>query len=421
MKHILTLTAALLLLFCISKSNAQSNYRKGFILTDNGNNITGWIDYRQWEKNPRTIKVKSDSLSDITKTYSVKEIAAFEIPGFDRYVRAVVSIDQTPENINELKEDITYGAMTDTVFLRVLLKSKISLYEWVGPKVHFYIKEDGKDYVELLNKYFLSGSTGKLSTSGEYKNQLIQFTDKSQKPETLLSAIDKARYKEADIFKIVEKLNGQTNEAVVYKIAKPKQNSSPFIGAGLVYSSLKFTGAATPVSGLNYSKSLKPLITAGIDLPLLRNLGNLVMRLELSYYSMQFEAADSVKGFLGTDYISYKLKNNNLAAGVSLLYNIINQPKNKFYIGAGAAFNFASYPVNKYKAFFGFSSRTEEKSPYLDFEKTWIGIHAKAGCLINKKIELAASVLLKGSFTSFTKFSLKPQMASFNINYHFQK
>ncbi len=124
------------------------------------------------------------------KTYSVKEIAAFEIPGFDRYVRAVVSIDQTPENINELKEDITYGTITDTVFLRALLKSKISLYEWIGPKTHFYIKEDGKDYVELLNKYFLSGSTGKLSTSEEYKNQLIQFADKSKKSDELLSAID---------------------------------------------------------------------------------------------------------------------------------------------------------------------------------------------------------------------------------------
>ncbi len=93
------------------------------------------------------------------------------------------------------------------------------------------------------------------------------------------------------------------------------------------------------------------------------------MRLELSYYSMRFEAADSVKGFLGTDYISYKLKNNNLAAGVSLLYNVINQPKNKLYIGAGAAFNFAGYAVNKYNAFLGFSSRTEEKSPYLDLKK----------------------------------------------------
>ncbi len=63
MKYILTLTAALLLSFCITKSNAQSNYRKGFIVTDKGDNITRWIHYRQWGKNSRTTKVKSDSLA----------------------------------------------------------------------------------------------------------------------------------------------------------------------------------------------------------------------------------------------------------------------------------------------------------------------------------------------------------------------
>ena len=73
------LTALLLAGSCYSQS---STYQKGFVVTNNGDTINGWIDYRQWDKNPDEIKFKKDIVViKLKKEDMQKFVGEYELSG----------------------------------------------------------------------------------------------------------------------------------------------------------------------------------------------------------------------------------------------------------------------------------------------------------------------------------------------------
>ena len=152
-----SLVAIFLSVVCYS----QSSYQEGFVVTKSGDSLRGWIDYRQWSKNPTAIKFKRDLASNNPTTYTVDDLALFEIVGRDRYLKAAVTKDMRPVEISELRyatDNVVSYTVSDTVFLRVLLEGKISLYELNDKKSHFYVREEGKDYLELMYIVHLESS-----------------------------------------------------------------------------------------------------------------------------------------------------------------------------------------------------------------------------------------------------------------------
>jgi hypothetical protein len=97
----------------------------------------------------------------------------------------------------------------------------------------------------------------------------------------------------------------------------------------------------------------------------------------------------------------------------------LNSPKNKIYLGLAVAGNFSSYPQNIYREVADDTGQAWEKSPYFSLEKFWISTHAKAGWILNKKIEISASTKLDGSFSNFIFNSVSAPTNSLSINYHF--
>jgi hypothetical protein len=146
---------------------------------------------------------------------------------------------------------------------------------------------------------------------------------------------------------------------------------------------------------------------------------NLVFRAEFSYFSMKFDGSGTVSNNSFTKKANYKLKVNTVSPAVSVLYNVLNSPKNKIYVGVGVAGNISSYPENIYSDVPESIGQPYEKSPYFFLEKFWLSTHAKAGWILNKKIELAATTKLDGAFSNFTASSVSASISSLSINYHF--
>ena len=417
MKTMQLLVAFLMLQICQPVA-AQSNFRKGFVIA-NGDTLRGLIDYRQWEKNPSTIKFKTDVNSANIVEYNTDDISYFEINGLDKYEKAVVNKDMRPVRLKDLTEDADDLYEEDTVFLRILVKGNMSLYQLTDDKSHFYIKADGKKFEELIYKVYLAD--GAISRRSVYIDQLSRFVDRSKNNSGLLSIIQSADYKENDLAKIVNQLNLEKGGEVLYTVKKLKVPLSFFVGAGAAYSSLKFGGESNKTSVLAYNKSIQPLLTAGIEMNILRNLQNLAFRAELSYFSMQFDGSGTITNSSITKQASYNLKVNTLSPSISALYNFLNSPKNKIYLGLAVAGNFSSYPQNIYREVADNTGQAWEKSPYSSLEKFWISTHAKAGWVLNKKIEICGSMKLDGSFSNFIFNSVSPSITSLSINYHLSK
>lgn len=411
------------LLFIFSTSSyTQSSYQKGFVVVNSGDTIQGWIDYRQWTKNPESIRFRKDEMADNQVVYTIDDLSHFEITGFDKYERAVVSKDMRPVETNKLEKNDNDIFVTDTVFLQVLITGRISLYHLEDSKGHYYIKEEGKDYEELLYKVYWREYNASLSKMYIFRDQLKQWIPVSKNTPAITSILKTANYNERDLTRIVDKINGLTDSKIIYKIKKPAQTISWFVGGGMAYSTLSFNGEKNTsgvdiaITELDYTQSSQPLFTGGVDIGVARNLQRLFLRLELTWYGLKYTGVSKPTS---PDSIVYKLKVNSLSTSVSVFYNLINSPKNKLFIGGGAAFNMSSFPENRLSTKYYYSPTVHNQSPYLRLHKGWVSFHAKAGYLVMKKVEIATSIKFEGGFSTYGFLGMRSSILFANINYHF--
>ena len=402
-------------LFTSSVSMGQSLYKPGFVVNNNGDTIQGWIEYLQWERNPDIIHFRNLASDDKPNSYTVNDLNYFEITGLDRYVKAVVMKDTRPVEINRLPMLVEDTLLRDTVFLRVLLEAPLSLYELYDSKPHYYIKNKEEDFEELQYKVYLVDSDTRVLRSYIFRGQLEQLLIAAGKSDVSVPRLRTAEYREREILNLVKKLNEILyNSSYSYVAPKPKLRASFFAGAGLAFSKIKYTGEADNLSNLDYSSSTQPLFSAGVDIPIGRNLQQLVFRAELSWYSLKY------KGFGHrdvSDSVTYNLKASNLSPSLSLLYNFVNRDKNKLYLGVGVAYNLTTYPENSLTLKTPYNML--EFSPHLDLEKGWLSFNARAGYILNRKFELATMAKLGGSFSNYTSFGLGPHIVCASLNYHF--
>jgi hypothetical protein len=404
----------LLAAFVISTSSfAQTSYREGYIVNNTGDTSKGWIDYRQWERNPNAIMFKRDLTGAQSQRFTVADLTSFEITGSDRYCRAIVNKDVRPVDLQLIAETDKDTTVVDTVFLRILLDTKISLYELIDSKPHYFIKENGKDYTELLYKVRIRGA--RTQTLPVFQDQLRNLLTAAGKDNNQAFVV-RTNYKERDLVKAIEKVNKLIyGDTVSYTVPKDKNAVSFYVGGGITYSALKFSGDKRSGANLNYSNSFQPLFTGGVDLYPTRN-KKIVLRIDLTWYSLKYKGSSSPSN---ADTITYNLKVKSFAPSLSVLYNLLNNPGGKLYVGAGFAFNLSSYPENDHMKKFAVAGNIQRTSPYLDFQKTWLSFHGKAGYIINKKIEIAVTTRIGGKFSNFSGVSLKPSIYCFGANYHF--
>ena len=121
-----------------------------------------------------------------------------------------------------LLRDATDTTVSDTVFLRILLEGKVSLYQLTdNKKVHFYIREEGKDYQELLYKVYLENNL--LSKVGIYREQLNKLIPISKRPDQESSFLSRIRYAEKDLIPAMEKINELLETRIAYKVEKSRE------------------------------------------------------------------------------------------------------------------------------------------------------------------------------------------------------
>jgi hypothetical protein len=405
------LTAILISAF----ASSQSAYREGFVVNNSGDTTNGWIDYRQWERNPGAISFKKELSVSAATQFNINDLTHFVINGADRYTRAVVQKDLRPVDPLIVSEADVDSTVTDTVFLRILLDGTVSLYELIESRPHYYIKETGKEFTELIYKVRIN--EGRVQSLPLFQNQLRNLLITGGKPDHLKSLLSRIRYNAPDLVKATESINKLLFAGTVsYKVKKPRQSISFYAGGGLAHSTLKFSGDKNSGANLKYSNSFQPLLTAGIDWYVGRNNQRFLMRFDLTWYSLGYKGTDHPKI---KDTITYNLKLNTLTPAISFLFNVVNHPDRRLYVGGGFAYNISSYSENHFSRKYVFDGHVQNLSPYMHLSEKWLSLTGKMGFVINKKFEMAVTRKFRGQFSNFLGMSLKSSIHTFNVNYHF--
>ena len=143
-KIILTTIAIMTISF---SSFCQKNYLKGYLIHLNGDTLNGFIDYRNWEKNPKQVYFKT-AIDGQRILYTPIMIKGFSVSN-EIYESAVVDIEISDTRLGDLNYDRRLKLKVDTIFLQTLIRGTKSLYlnSDFGKEL-LYIKRDSM--LELL-------------------------------------------------------------------------------------------------------------------------------------------------------------------------------------------------------------------------------------------------------------------------------
>jgi hypothetical protein len=236
-------------------SFSQTNFKEGYVIDLHKDTIRGYINYYNWNKNPRSITFKT-TVNATETAYIPEDIVGFSVAG-ERYISGIVTIDISPFRENELTESESPQYRTDTAFLQVLIDGRKKLFSLTDEnlKTHFIIDLNGV-YETLLFKKYLKSVYGAMSikTNEKFRGQLLVYF---QDCPAIQKKISYVSYNRKDLINLFDEYYKLINDEILYKynLVKYKIRSEFGLMGGLSLTNVKFYGSdysVYPIINANY-------------------------------------------------------------------------------------------------------------------------------------------------------------------------
>jgi hypothetical protein len=408
---------ALLLIFTCITGYSQKNFSPGYIIENSGDTIKGVIKNPGWSINPKSIVFHTNGED---KTVDVNNLKAFEITGKDHYTKAIITKSTRPVNYAALLKYFIDTTVTDTVFLKQLVKGNWNLYELADYKKRYYLQVGNGPIEEL--RYIVAHDERTLNyrIRNIYRDQINLELIKINLDLSFKKKLEKLEYKERDLTPLFENVNkvmaGQKNIQ-----ASTKQKLTRFYaGTGLVMNGLKASGEpGDNFRYIDFSRSFKPSFQAGVNFIGAGNLQKLILRFDFSYanYSISGKGSVARDVLVKQKELNYELSMNNFTPSVNLMYVVFRIPAVDVFIGAGAGYVFSNYKKNRMEITYDDFSDNRVSDPYLDFESGWMAMNLRAGVKFQEKWESGITYRAVGSFSSYQRTKVSPKMLNLQVNY----
>lgn len=360
-------TFYLLFVFLFSiASYCQENYQAGYIIDLKKDTLNGFIDYRNWEKNPKKISFKT-TIEGAKTYYMPNSIVKFKVAD-EIYESAIIQIDNSSDKISELTYNNKFEYTTDTVFLQTLVDGVKSLYCYhaENAKQYFFVKNNNI-FETLSYKKYLKTVEGK-DFVRENNTYFAQLADYLANCSSIQEKITELKYEKSKLVKLFNQYYTCVGKEI--KFQKKKDKISTEIG---VVAGMSKAQAIIPLGYYNpFPDSELPVVYSpsggalfNIILPRLQ--GRLSINNELLYVSYRtkkhYENNVNANEYTTIDAELYHnwLKINN--------YINYKHPIKKIflYTGAGVSNGFMIVEVNKkrtVKYLYGYT--LDEERPFID-------------------------------------------------------
>jgi hypothetical protein len=401
-------------------SFAQSNYKPGYVVNLKNDTLKGFIDYKEWENNPKSFTFKSNLNRSQPQKFSIEDANAFGITGAEHFQKFIFSKTTAPTNLNKLLTRLDTSRMQDTSFMKVLVRGKnVSLYEFTDQlKTRFYIQSDKKFQPEELEFYiyYINDYQITYQTLYPFRSRLQLLADAyGVKDSKLLKKIKYANYNENDIQTIAELINGGplSQNSISNKVAGLRV----FAGAAARFNKLELGGGETFFPEGTQTNVTSPVISAGVDFIVNKYTQKLVFRVEAELSNAHYTIPETETNGNNTK-ASIDFKQTNIALVPQIKYNIYSKEKLKIFLSGGMGLTFSSY--NQYYYLINFNNVSSIKRyNYPDFLHYYSDFRVKAGFVIGNKVEIYAARSFSSSLTNVEVASAGVDFYQAGINYFF--
>ncbi|RYU89544.1 hypothetical protein EWM62_14600 [Mucilaginibacter terrigena] len=387
MRYIYTLLFFYLLFSFAAK--AQSNFKPGYVVNTKQDTVIGFIDYREWVRNPTQVTFRKD-MNQPDQKITLENSTAFGVNGIEYYYKATIQASTSSLNPSVVSNGIDTSVTTNTVFLKTLVKGKVlSLYSYNNEyKAHYYIINEITNKIIALNKYVYLNEAKVYVNVNSYINQLLSLAIQYQpNDKNLQPLIARSGYNAGDFTNIVLQLNG---EAGLKHTIKHNNGMRFFVGAAVKNNKVSFDGPNF-LFVKHSTSTVVPELSAGIDYIPNKNIGVLVFRFELAASQSRFTIADPQSNAVALHSLDFKQTAMSLTP--QMLYNVYSTDKLKVFVNAGASFNFYSY--NKHSYISKFNNSTENiQEGYPKFKSFQLAVPINVGVEVVKKFQVFAGYVL---------------------------
>lgn len=250
-----------ILFLCMSVySFAQISFEKGYYIDNSGQKTECYIKNVDWKNNPSEFQYRISETSE-NKTASINEVQTFGIYNAVKYERYTVSIDESLQTINELEASDQPNWKIRTLFLKVVVEGKASLYSYVDSNLRkYFIKTETVELEQLVYKKHMINAT----EMGENKQYKRQLWDAFKCKDISSGKIKNTMYKKNDLIKLFEIYNNCGGDSFTNydeKVKRDRFNIS--IKPGINFSSVDIGNSGLP--NYNFDFGSKTSFQLGVE------------------------------------------------------------------------------------------------------------------------------------------------------------
>jgi hypothetical protein len=273
---------------------SQEKYIPGYVIKNNNDTLYGFVDYRNWEKNPDMVKFKKN-IEDAPISFNPIDITEFKVDG-ENYVSGIINTEISPTQTDKLIEDPQINIKVDTTFLQTLFKGEKSLFYYKNSngRENFYIKQD-TEFDLLVYKRYIKRQDGKPVIT-EYRKYLGQLTLYLNDCGTIKSKLDNVSYNQKSLIELFQYYYKCSQSDISFQKKTEKIHTEIGVLAGVSLTSLEFhSGAYAYLVEAGYNPSIN--FSSGIffDLILPRNQGKWSFNNEILF--SKYKAMGSYKEY----------------------------------------------------------------------------------------------------------------------------
>ncbi len=348
-KSIVRLTFLILVILIFQNSFCQKNYLPGYIIKLNGDTLHGFIDYKNWEKNPNKMLFQ-ERIGDEKIIFTPTDIKSFSVKD-EIYVSAIIKSEVSPNHTDKMNFNPELKLISDTTFLQTMIQGTKSLYYYKNRNANenFYIKQNDEFDLLKQKKYLVKDINGRnlLTENRKYIGQLRIYLNDCP---SIQSKLMRTKYNKQSLEQLFGFYYDCTKTGIKFQKKTEKLLVETGVLAGLSISSLKFNGNYYPfLVRIDFAKSYNFTTGLFLDVILPRN------QRKLSIYNEFIIKSYKVEGryddFTSNNYytINYiKIGYTYLKINTMFRYK---QPVGKMflYLNAGMSNGFAISETNNRK------------------------------------------------------------------------
>lgn len=317
---------------------SQINFEKGYVIDNSNTKIECLIKNYDWKYNPDEIEYR---LADNSNTIKLNfhDIKEFGIGENIKYIKALVDIDKSSEDINHLSHERNPKFEHEEILLKVLVEGKANLYRYCkSGLIRFFFKTDNLDITQLVFKSYQNFGENLILQNIYFKQQLLNTIscDKCSK-----SDFENLEYESESLMTIFKKYNSDFIQNIPSHTKEDKKDILVFsLKSGVGVSTLNVTNFMIDDFSIKFGSVISYSLGTELEYILPFNNNKWSLYIEPYYQNFKFEKTENVSSISGGK-IKSSLNYHSLELPIGLRHYFFLNKDSKIFVNARYELNYA--------------------------------------------------------------------------------